>query len=278
MEKLNGIYVIMKPVFTTFTFELKKHWKKFSIFSIVTVGYVILLSYLPYYLVPEYPLPETQIEYFKRGTEYTNLIIIFASCFFFGGIICNEFGKKTGYITFPIINKYKLIMGKYLGSLTLITGVLAIYYFSLGILGIYYYGLPINFRYTYSFGIVLLYMLAVSTLVTLFSSFMKNVNITIISTLLLLLIGIYIVDNLVILYYRDFEPIYSLAHNRKLVSYIMEKDFPTTREERYEKIEFRGFTYYYWYTPSIEMGITVFLSYTVISLTLASIIFSRRQL
>ncbi len=38
-----------------------------------------------------------------------------AACLFFAAIICSEFDKKTGYIVFPKINKYKLILGKYLG-------------------------------------------------------------------------------------------------------------------------------------------------------------------
>ena len=277
-EKFYGYYAIVKPVFTTYMFELKKQRIKFFAFSLVGIAFLFLLNYLPYLLIPENPLPVTQIEFFEIFIGLSTLLIIFGCCFFFAPIICNEFGKKMGYITFPIINKYKLIIGKYLGALTLMTGVLFIFYFSLAILGIYYYGLPVNIRYVYSFGICLLHMLAVSALITFFSSFMKNVNITIVTTLLLLLIGIGIVDTLIILYYRDFEPIYSLAHNRKLVSYIMEKDFPTTREERYEKIEARGFTWYNWYTPSIEMAITIFLTYTGVCLALASIIFSRRQL
>ena len=93
-----------------------------------------------------------------------------------------EYDKKTGYITFPIINKYKLVVGKYLGALTLMIGVCGVFYIALGVLGIYWYGGPINYRYYYSFGITILYILAVASFVTFFSSFMKNVNITIVST------------------------------------------------------------------------------------------------
>jgi ABC-type transport system involved in multi-copper enzyme maturation permease subunit len=277
-EKVNYLYIAALPIVTTYIFELKKQWKKFVIFSMMAVAFVVLLSYLPYALIPDNPLPETQADYFQSGLNFLILLTIFSACFFFSGIICAEFGEKTGYITFPIINKYKLVVGKYLGGLTLNVGVIAAFYFTLGVLGIYYYGAPINYRYYYSFGIALLYLIAVSSFVTFFSSFLKSVNMTIVTALMILLIGNMIADSLVMLLVPDFEPIYSLNHASDLISYILVKDFPTTTADRYEEVKFRGFTRRIWLTPTIEMGITIFLLYTVICLTVAAIIFKRRQL
>ena len=107
---------------------------------------------------------------------------------------------------------------------------------------------------------------------------MKSVNITIVSTLLLLLIANMIIDSLMILLYPTFEPIYSLNHASSLITYILEEDFPDQLSERYEEIEFRNFTRRIWLTPTIEMGITIMLSYMIIGLILAAIIFKRRQL
>ncbi len=277
-EKLKDLYIACLPLVTTYIFELKKQWKKFIVLSAVSVAFVLLLSYLPYALVPDNPLPETQADYFQAGIGFIILIVIFAACFFFSGIICSEYGNKTGYITFPVINKFKLIIGKYLGALTLIIGVVGAFYVALGLLGIYYYGGPINYRYYYSFGITVLYVIAVGSFVTLFSSFMKNVNMTIVSTIMILLIANMIVDSLIILLYPDFEPIYSLNHASQLISYIMVKDFPTAIEDRYEEFEFRGFSRRDWLTPTIEMGISIMLLYTIICVVIAAIIFKRRQL
>ena len=47
-EKVNYLYIAALPVITTYIFELKKQWKKFVIFSMMAVAFVILLSYLPY--------------------------------------------------------------------------------------------------------------------------------------------------------------------------------------------------------------------------------------
>jgi ABC-type transport system involved in multi-copper enzyme maturation permease subunit len=281
-ERINNLYLEIKPILTTFVFEIEKQVKKFLVFCLISILFVLLVSYLPYALESENPLPDTQAEYFQEGFGYLNFISIFTVCFFFASIICYEFSNKTGYIVFPIINKYKLIIGKYLASFTLVFGVMGTFYFTLGYLGIYYYGGPINRLYYQSFLILILYILALSSVVTLFSSFIRSVNMTIVATIMIILVANMMIDNLVILLFPEFEPVYSLAHNFKLVSYILEEDFPTALEDRYiEGGEARGpvqFEIRTWLTPTIEGAITVFLSYTIICFALAAIIFKRKQL
>ncbi len=271
------------PILTTFVFELKKQWKKFIILMGISIIFVFLLSYLPYLLMLDYPLPATQNQFFQGGLGFFMMIVIFTVCFFFGGIICSEFSNKTGHIVFPIINKYKIIIGKYLVAFTMVIGIVGTFYFTLGLLGIYYYGGPISIKYFYSFGIALLYALAVSSFVTLFSSFMKNVNMTIVSTIMILLIANMIIDALIVLVWYEFEPIYSLNHMSKLISYIMEVDFPEVIEDRYvDGDEARGpasdLILRNWLTPSIEGGIAIALSYVLICNIIAFIVFSRKQL
>ena len=112
----------------------------------------------------------------------------------------------------------------------------------------------------------------------MFSSFMNNVNMTIVSALLLLLIANNVIDSLVVLLYPEFEPIYSLSHASDLISYILVEDFPTKTVDRYEDVERRGFTRRRWLTPTIEMGITIFLAYAIVCITVAVLIFKRRQI
>jgi len=277
LEKIDELILFLKPIAHTYIFELKQRWKKFVIFSII-IGLFGLLTVIGYVLFPENSLPNTQVLYFEEGLGLIILINIFSVCFFFGGIICTEYSKKTGYVVFPKINKYKLIIGKYLGALTLVIGVNGLYYYILGLLGLYFYGEPINSRFFLSFGIACLYLLAVSSFVTLISSFMRSVNITIITAILMLLIGFRIIASLVVLSNPDFEPLYSLDYLSNLITSVLSKDFPTKREDRYEDYEEEGFIYRYWITPSIEGGIIVMILYAIISISLAMVIFKRRQL
>ena len=287
MEKIDELFdeliVFLKPIAHTYIFELKQRWKKFVIFSII-IGLFGLLSVIDYVLFPENSIPKTQALYFEDELGLIILINIFSVCFFFGGIICTEYSKKTGYIVFPKINKYKLITGKYLGALTLVIGTTGIFYYVLGLLGLYFYGGPITSRLYLSFGIACLYLLAVSSFVTLISSFMRSENVTIITAILMLLIGFSIIDSLVVLWYPDIEPLYSLNYLSNLITSVLRKNFPTNRKDRFIDIEFRdeeedeGFKFRQWITPSIEDGITFMILYAVICMSLTMVIFKRRQL
>ncbi|MBD3342092.1 MAG: hypothetical protein GF353_23530 [Candidatus Lokiarchaeota archaeon] len=288
MDQMNSMFLGIKHIIATFIFELKKQWKKFLIFSLFSSILVIIGAYLPYFLIEDYSLPATQTEFFQNNLSFISEISIFATCFFFGGIICSEFGEKTGFILFPIINKYKLLLGKFLGSFVMSIGVILSYYSTMTFLGLYFYDGPLTTRIFYSFGIAVIYIFAISCFVTFFSSIMKNINITIISTVLILLVANMIIDQLIVLWLPEFEPVYSLNHMSKLISYIFESDFPTSLEDRYEEqtisVGAHGpgaageFTARIWLTPSIIGGITIALSYVCIFLTSALIVFKRRQL
>ncbi|MFX1592956.1 MAG: hypothetical protein ACFFCL_09700 [Promethearchaeota archaeon] len=279
-ERLIGI----KPIFYTIIFEIKKQRKKFYFFSLISIIVAVLLGYV-LQLIPGYLLSDTQTEFFNNGLQFISFITLFAACLFFSGIICSEFDKKTGFIVFPKINKYKLILGKYFGNLILVVAIITLYYFILGILGIFYYGGPINIRFFYSYGIAILYVIALSSFVTFFSSFMRSVNLTIISTLIILLIGFNIADQIVTLIFAEsFEPLYSLAYLGNLITGILEYPFP---DPRYSEFSFSGigpggiggdFTLGRWVTPSIEMGISLLIVFIIVYFALAAYLFKRRQL
>lgn len=272
------------PIFHTIIFEMKKQKKKLYFFTIIAILVAVLLGYI-LQLFPDYLLPNTQAEFFSDGLTFISFITLFAACLFFSGIICSEFNKRTGFIVFPKINKYKLIVGKYLGNLILVVFIVSIYYFILGLFGFLYYGGPINIRIFNSFGFAVLYVVALSSFVTLFSAFMKNVNITIIITLVILLMGFNIADQIITLIFADaFEPLYSLAYLGNLITSVLENPFPNPR---YVEFSFGGmgpggmggdFSFGTWVTPSIFMGTTLLLVYIFACFVLAALLFKRRQL
>jgi len=272
------------PIYDTIVFEIKMQRKKFYFFFLITILIVALIGYF-LVLIPGYLLSDTYVDFFSGGLAFIEFLTLFAACLFFSGIICSEFDKRTGFIVFPKINKYKLILGKYIGNLILVISIVAIYYFLLGLFGLWYYGPVINVRILYSFGFAVLYVIMLSSFVTLFSSFMKNINVTIITTLIILLIGFGIADQIVTLVFKDaFEPLYSLAYLGNLITSILQNPFP---DPRYVEFSFGGmgpggmggdFSFGSWISPSIEMGITLFVVYIVVFFVLAAYLFKRRQL
>ncbi|MFW9771721.1 MAG: ABC transporter permease [Candidatus Heimdallarchaeota archaeon] len=274
----------IKPILDTMVFEIKKQKKKFYFFLAVAIVVVFLVGYF-LQLIPGNLLPDTQADFFSDGLTFISFLTLFAACLFFSGIICSEFDKKTGFIVFPKINKYKLILGKYLGNLLIVAFIVSVYYFFLALLGFFYYGGPITIRLLYSYGFALLYVITLSSFVTLFSSFLRSETITIIITLIILLIGLNIADQIVTLVFRDsFEPLYSVSYLGSLITSILENPFP---DPRYVEFSFGGmgpggfggsFTIGNWITPSVEIGTTLLIVYIVVFFILAALLFKRRQL
>ena len=115
---------------------------------------------------------------------------------------------------------------------------------------------------------------------------MRSVNLTIISTLIILLIGFNIADQIVTLIFAgDFEPLYSLAYLGSLITGILTSPFP---DPRYVEIPISGggmgggpgghFIFGRWVTPTVTMGITLLIVNIVVFFILAAILFKRRQL
>ncbi|MFX1590491.1 MAG: hypothetical protein ACFFC1_20345, partial [Promethearchaeota archaeon] len=113
--------------------------------------------------------------------------------------------------------------------------------------------------------------------------FLRNVNITIIITLLILFIGLNIADSIIVLIFKDaIEPLYSLSYLSNLITSVLENPFPDPRYVEYN-IPIPGamggdFTISSWITPSIGMGTTLLILYIVVFFALAALLFKRRQL
>ncbi|MGQ4872992.1 MAG: ABC transporter permease [Promethearchaeia archaeon] len=277
MKILKEVYISIEPVGTTLIFELKKQWKKLLVFIGMSIGFALLGSYLPYLLAPDNPLPSTITDFIQDSFSFITMIIIFSTCFFFGGIIVEEFSERTGHIVFPIINRYKILFGKYLGAFIMEILVIAAYYSTLMYLGFMYYGNPLPLRIIFSFLMAILYMLAVSAFVTMFSSFMKSISMTIVATIMILLIVNMMVDQIIGLTIPDFEQIYSLNYMSNLIKYVLEPEFP---KERYVEISYGpgdAFKTKRWLTPTIETGIMIALSYFIICIIISLSIFRRKQ-
>jgi len=275
MEQLRNLYFNLKPVFDIYLFEIKLHVKKFIIFSIVTILLLIIGSFL-LILFPTYQMPSTQADFYQGGLS-NSLVIIIAVCLFFSGIICSEFKDKTGIIVFPKINKYKLITGKYLGNLTLVIGIVSINYFISALFAYYIYGDPLLDKLLLSFGFTVLYILALSSVVSFFSSFMKSATLTTTFTLILLLFGIGIIDTIFMFAAPKIEPIYSLNYVRSIITYILRTDFFTM--QRYVDYQFEGtFIYRSWLTPTMQGALFVLSLYTIVFFLFGSLLFKRRQI
>jgi len=243
----------LKPIYNTITFEIKKQRKKFFAFLVLIIMVSIAIAVITG-LTPSQAQPDTLVDFFYTALYFIIFLEDLAACLFFSAIICSEFDKKTGFIVFPKLNKYKLIVGKYLGNLILVLILITSYYIIIGLTGLFYYGGKTSIRIFHSYIVALLFISALSSFVTFFSSFLKSVNGTIVITFVLLLFGFMIIDSLVgLIFAEKFEPLYSLAFLGNLIVNILADPFPNPR---YIKVDFEpgnpdSGSIVQWLTPSI---------------------------
>ncbi len=168
---INASYSI-KPVIYTFFLELRLQFKKFVIFLCLTFVVLFLLSFVNYIFNR---LPHSLPLFYEILTDYLFMIIIFAVSVFFGGIICSEYKSKTGLVVLPLINKNKVILGKYLANVVLVSGIVVVFYLTLTLFAYYFYGGPLLNTILYSFGFAILYTLALGSIAIFLSSFLPSI-------------------------------------------------------------------------------------------------------
>lgn len=266
MKKSQKSYFYVKPIVHTISFEIKLQLTKFFIFVIILLFFLILTSYIPYIFRS---LPINLHYFYENALIYFIIILVLASSFFFSGIICSEYQKKTGLVVFPLIKKSQYLIGKYLANLILLIGIITIQYALMILLGYYFYGGPLTSNVFLSYSLALLYGFTLASLITFLSSFNKSSAIVIIIITGLILIGFNTIDPLIVSTFK-IEPVYSLSYIYNIIRYILFPNFNSM--SRYNP------DINIWFFPSIETTLITLSLYGVISLMLAVIVFKRRPL
>ena len=274
MEKLDNICVNIKLVSHSILFEVKLQKKKFIIFSIITMIFFFLNSVVPYVFMSGLTLPYSQIDLYQSGILFFMTILFLTTGFFFSGIICTEYKKKTGLTLLPLIDKHNLIIGKYIANYILVIGIAAIQYFLMALLNFYFYAEPIPPSLFLSFGYLALYILALASVTTFLSSFMPSAGSVLIIIIALILFGFSIID--VFVKPTRIEPLYSLPYLYNIISKIIYPEFFTM--ERYYEYTQDNITHRIWSFPSAEGALIVLTLYSIVFFLLGYLLFKRRQL
>lgn len=266
MDSLNNIYYKIKPIFHTIIFEIRLQMKKFIIFSGITFVLLFLSSYIAY--IFDQPL-QTQVQFYEFGITYFPIVIVLAVSFFFGVSICSEFKNKTGLEILPLINRHKLILGKFLANLVLVVGIITVYYLTMALFAYNFFGGPLLKTLLYSFGFAVLYTLALGSIATFLSSFLRSITPVIIIMVGYIFIGDLIISSLIMNINKELEPLYSFNYLFEIIENILDPYFSTKDRRTMDG---------YWRFPSIEGALTLLSLYIVLFLILGTLLFKRREL
>jgi len=206
------------------------------------------------------------------------LVIILSGIFFGGDAISGEFQNKTGYFGIPNpIRRSSIYIGKWLSAFLAATGILAVFTVITIINGIYYFGssgLPYQFIWSWLFA--WFYLAAVMGLTFFFSSMFKSSSISILVTVILLLFGFSLIQELVSALV-GIEPWFVLTYGSGIISNILSETYPphsmltTTPIGRGRTITLTTFN------ATVPEGLIIIAVYFIVTTVLGLLLFERKE-
>jgi len=279
-RKIEAKKKIFNPILRTYFLELRLRWRKVLFSSFSTVVFVLLFSSF-------YPYHFNKGEFYRDEITYFKFFILFVSCFFFSDIVCSEFTLKTGYIMFPKINRYKLIVGKYIANLSIIIFLLILHYLTLNISVMIIYE-SVILEWVISLGIAIMYAITLSAFILLFSTIIPKVNLTIILIILIYFIGFTILEQVFTAVNQELEPIFSLNYIGNLINHVVPGGLPNYQlyrgqlpwGQRWNWVYYAGDTLppvKLWLTPTIEVAILIMSFYIALFFLLTFLVLKRKE-
>jgi len=276
------LYIGSRQIGSTIKFEFKRNTKSLLIATVASV-FVYLLMFIIDLIQQNrgVELPDSNVDYLT-GTYFSMLfpfLVIIIAVTLGASIICEDFQKDTGNLIFPKTTKFRLLTGRLFARFLYAILAVTVFYLLAGITTLIYYGTVSTMIFA-SWGLALLYTLAVFSVVVFFSSFMKNNAGTIILSILLMLIVFSLVDSILVFTGSQLEPLFILTYYSNILTEIF--DMPT---DRFVESTFgagrpgggEGITIFQWITPSIGGAIAGMLIYTTLLLSISYILFRFRQ-
>lgn len=199
------------------------------------------------------------------------VVIVFAGIIFGGDAIAGEFQNKTGYFLMGLpVRRSSVYAGKFIAAALASVVCVLIYLGILVVNGLYYLGALSAFpgALLVSFGIAMLYLLALLGAVFLFSSMFKNSLYAVLVVAVLFLFGFTLIDELLIGLVQV-EPWFVIDYARPVIAY----PFLSALPAHVTPGMFGGTTY----NPTYLEGLLIMAGYFVTTAVGGLLLFEREQ-
>jgi len=263
----------------TIKFEFLRTGKKMV--SMLTMNFLIFALFLIIEIIDESngAIPtEDPAEYFEGYLFMVSFIILIVASTFGGSIIAEDFEKNTGNLLFPKITKDRLLFGRLVARYFYAALAVSFYYVLVAVATFIKYDAIPKVVWG-SLGWSLLYTFALLSFVTLFSALMKRSSSATIFSILIVLIVFQLLTMILMVTGVTIEPFFMLTYYSNIII-----NWFHMPEERYMELPFhRGpegvseETFYSWITPDATGAIIGMLVWSVVCLTIAYLVFRRRQ-
>lgn len=202
------------------------------------------------------------------------IVIIFSGVIFGGDAIAGEFQNKTGYFLMGLpIRRASVYVGKFLAALAASLVAVIVYLAILLANGAYYLGVnafPIPLAE--SFGIAVLYLLALLGAVFLFSSMFKNSLYAVLVVAVLFLFGFTLIQDLITGLVK-IEPWFIITYAENVISYPFLSTLPAHITTSHGP---RGITTTS-YNPTYPEGFAIMVGYFLVTAIVGLVLFEREE-
>jgi ABC-2 type transport system permease protein len=211
-------------------------------------------------------------------------VIILAGIFFGGDAISGEFQNKTGYFGIPNpVRRSSIYIGKWLAAFLAATAIFVLYMVITIANGVYYsatiagFGTGLPYQFGYSLLFAWFYLAAVMGLAFFFSSLFKSSSISILVTVILLLFGFTLIQELV----SDLvgiEPWFILTYGAGIIGNILQSPYPAAKTVTTTPFGRSGRTITTTaFAASVPQGLAIIGIYFIVTAILGLLLFERKE-
>ncbi len=265
---------IIRQIEKTIVFDVHRNLKKLIAMALVNTGFIVL--FLVINILQDNP-PTEATDYVLSYLNFFSFLVLITAILFGGSIIVEDFEKQTGNLLFPKIERGRLLVGRYIARFTLASISLAIYYAEIALLTyINYETVPVVMWQ--SLGWAILYLHLVLSFVVLMSALLNRIATAQVASLLFVLMVFQMVTQILMFTESTIEPLFILTYYSNIITAWF--NMPDPRYTEVVPFGPEGFldrTFYSWKTPSAMWMILGVISYSMILLGVAYIIYRRKQ-
>ncbi|MHA1731253.1 MAG: hypothetical protein ACTSU5_04885 [Promethearchaeota archaeon] len=273
----------LMQVLDTVTFEWRRNLRKTLVLAVVMAALSLLTFFTNWYQYDQgVPVPDDPVDYISGYLALFSFLIYIIGTAYAAPTIATDFERETGNLIFPKIDRDRLLVGRLLGNYALAALQILVYYAMIAAFTWHTVG-KVPRQLASSLAWALFFMLGVMSFTVLFSSFMKSTSFTLVAALLILLIGFSIVEQLVVMF-TGIEPLFSLPYYSNIISNSLEMPDQRSREFKIPlgprsdgSSSGETFNFTQWITPNYPGAFWGILSYSVLCLAGAFLLFHRRQ-
>jgi len=251
--------------------------RRFLILLIITLLIAALLTIIVAWRRPGGFLDSNLDFYSSWWGNAINFVIILSGIFFGGDAISGEFQNKTGYFGIPNpIRRSSIYVGKWLSAFLAASATLAVFTLITIVNGVYYFGSSgVPYQFGWSLLFAWFYLAAVMGLAFFFSSLFKSSSISILVTIILLLFGFTLIEELV----SDlvvYPPWFVLSYGAGIISSILNATYPAYEVQITRTFGNHTITTTTFYA-SVPIGLAIIGLYFIITAVLGLILFERKE-